>query len=120
MGAAPEITEHDPAGVCVLSVSGDLDLDAAVVLCARIDAARRSHCRRVLLDLGELRDCDGRGVRALLRAADEVFADGGRVAAVPPHHSAAAHMFALAGASEIVPVHDSVGEGVTALTSAVS
>jgi anti-anti-sigma factor len=112
VAAVTDITESDHEGVCVLGASGGLDLDAAVAFCARVDAARLSH-RRLLLDLSDLRACDGSGLRALFRAAEEVLASGGRVAAVPPADGAAARVFA--GASEIVPLHGSVGEGVAAL-----
>jgi anti-anti-sigma factor len=115
VAAATDITESDQEGVCVLGASGGLDLDAAVQFCARVDAARLSHCRPLLLDLSDLRACDGSGLRALFRAAEEVLASGGRVAAVPPADGDAARMFA--GASEIVPLHGSVGEGVAALAA---
>ena len=118
MAAAPHITERDQDGVCVLTATGELDLAAAVAFCARIDAARHSRCRRLVLDLSALRRCQASGVRALLRAAEEVLADGGRVAAVPPGDGVAAHLFALAGAGETVPMRDSVAEGVAALRSA--
>jgi anti-sigma B factor antagonist len=111
------ISERDQDGVRIVRVSGDLDLDAAVPLCARVDAARAAGCRLLLLDLTQLRFCDSSGLRALIRAAEEVFASAGRVAVVPPADGPVVRVFALTGAHEFLPVQPSVAEGVASLAN---
>ncbi len=113
--AAPEVSEQDVDGVHILSVSGDLDLAAAVPFCARVDAARGAGHRRLLLDLAELRFCDSSGLRALIGAVEEVHASAGRVVIVPPGDGAVARTFALAGAGELMPLSPSTADGVSAL-----
>jgi anti-sigma B factor antagonist len=113
--AAPAVSEHDVDGVHVLRVAGDLDLAAAVPLCAHVDAARDAGHRRLLLDLSELRFCDSSGLRALMGAVEEVHASAGRVVVVPPGDGAVARTFALAGAGELLPLRPNVADGVSAL-----
>jgi anti-sigma B factor antagonist len=113
--AAPPVSEHDVDGVQVLRAAGDLDLAAAVPLCACVEAARETGHRRLVLDLTELRFCDSSGLRALIGAAEEVHASAGRVVVVPPGDGAVAHTFALAGAGELLPLCPTVADGVSTL-----
>jgi anti-sigma B factor antagonist len=102
-------------GVQIVGANGELDLAAAAELCARVDSARASGCRRILLDLTELEFCDSSGLRALIGAADEVRASAGRVVVVPPAAGAVARLFALTGADELLPVRSSLADGLAAL-----
>ena len=109
------ITEHDRGDVRVLEVTGDLDLDAACRLCARVDAARDAGFRRVLVDLTRLEFCDSRGLRALTGAADEVIAGAGRLAVIAPAEGAVARLFTSSGVREFLSVHASLDDGLAAL-----
>jgi anti-sigma B factor antagonist len=110
-----DIAERDIDGVHILGASGELGLDSAVELCARVDAARDAGRKRLLLDLTNLEFCDSSGLRALIGAAEEVRASAGRLVVVPPADGAVARLFALAGADELLPLRPTTAEGLAAL-----
>jgi anti-sigma B factor antagonist len=109
------ITEHDVAGVRVISASRELDLATAAELCARVDAARHTGHKRLLLDLTRVEFCDSSGLRALIGASEEVRASAGRLVVVPPVAGAVMRLFALTGADELLPLRSSVDDGLAAL-----
>jgi anti-sigma B factor antagonist len=118
VGAPPSdsfITDRDVAGVRLISASRELDLATAAELCARVDAARRAGHKRLLIDLTRLEFCDSSGLRALIRAAEEVRASAGRLVVVPPVAGAVARLVALTGADELLPLRPSVADGLAAL-----
>ena len=110
-----EIREHDADGVHVIAMRGELDLATAPRLAVRIDAARRRGARRLLVDLTTAEFCDSTGLRALVGCRQEVLADGGRMAVAALEDSAVGRMFALAGAHELLPVHESLDAALAAL-----
>jgi anti-sigma B factor antagonist len=109
------INERDVAEIRVISTSRELDLAAAVELCALVDAARRAGHKRLLLDLTRLEFCDSSGLRALIGAAEEVRASAGRMVVVRPVDGAVRRLFALTGADELLPLRSSVDDGLAAL-----
>jgi anti-anti-sigma factor len=110
-----EIREHDADGVHVVAMLGELDLATAPRLAFRIDAARRAGARRLVIDLTAAEFCDSTGLRALVGCRHEVVAGGGRMALAVLEQSAVAHMFALAGAHELMPVYDGLEPALAAL-----
>jgi anti-anti-sigma factor len=111
-----DVTERQEAGVQVLDVSGELDINTAPALCLRLEAARRGASPRVLLDLSGLEFCDSTGLRALILAAQEIAASAGRFGAVvPPGNGAVARMFTVCGAAEFLRVFPSCRDGLAAL-----
>ena len=68
----------------MIAVAGELDIATAPELCARLDASRSGRRPRLLVDLTDVDFCDSTGLRALLGAASEVRAHGGRFAIVCP------------------------------------
>ena len=110
-----EIREHDEAGVRVLAIQGELDIATAPRLAVRIDGARRNGARRLLIDLTTAEFCDSTGLRALVGCRQEVLASGGRMAVAVPGDSAVGRMFALAGATELLPVYDGFEPALAAL-----
>ena len=106
---------RDVDGVRILGASGELDLGAAVELCAQVDTARAAGCRRMLLDLTGLEFCDSSGLRALIGAAEELRASAGRLFVVPAVAGAVARLFALTGADELLPLCPSLSDGLAAL-----
>ena len=110
-----EIRESDLDGVHVIAMRGELDLATAPRLCVRIDAARRDGFRRVLVDLSTAEFCDSAGLRALIGSHHEMAASGGRMAVVVPHDSPVGRLFLLAGAHELMPVHEDTGSALAKL-----
>jgi anti-sigma B factor antagonist len=110
-----ELSERDANGVPIVRQSGELDLATAGELCARVDAARAAGFRRLVIDLTRVRLCDSTGLRALIRPAAEVLASAGRVVVVPPADGTVARTFALAGATELLPLRATTTEALAAL-----
>jgi anti-sigma B factor antagonist len=110
-----EIREHDEGAVRVIAMRGELDLATAPQLAVRIDATRRDGARRVLLDLTTADFCDSTGLRALLGAASEVRAHGGRFAIVCPASGDVARLLEIVGAGEWLAIHSDPASGMAAL-----
>ena len=100
-----EIREHDEGPVHVIAMRGELDLATAPRLCVRIDAARRAGSRRILIDLTTAGFCDSAGLRALIGTYRELAAHGRRMAVAALEDSAVGRLFALAGANELLEIH---------------
>jgi anti-anti-sigma factor len=107
--------ERDERGVRIIGVTGELDLDSAPELAARIDAARAATARRVLVDLSDLGFCDSTGLRALMGAANEIRIAGGRLALSCPHDTPVARTLSVTGAREMLPVYPDVTTALAAL-----
>jgi anti-sigma B factor antagonist len=110
-----EVGERDVEGVRILTVEGDLDLAGAVPLCERVDAAQRNGRSRIVVDLERLGFCDSRGLRALMGAAREVGFSAGRLIVVPPARPEAARVFTVGGATEFLPLCESVSAALAKL-----
>jgi anti-sigma B factor antagonist len=111
------VQERDEAGVRVLSVSGELDIATAPELCARLDAGRTMRRPRLLVDLTDVDFCDSTGLRALLGAASEVRAHGGRFAIVCTPSGGVARLLEVVGASEWMGIHADPESGLAALVN---
>jgi anti-sigma B factor antagonist len=109
------VQEHDDAGVKVIEVSGELDIATAPRLCARLDATRTGRRPRLLVDLTDVDFCDSTGLRALLGAASEVRAHGGRFAIVCPPAGDVARLLEIVGAGEWMAIHADPASGLAAL-----
>jgi anti-sigma B factor antagonist len=110
-----EIREHDASGVHVIAMRGELDIATAPRLCVRIDAARRAGARRLLVDLTTAEFCDSVGLRALIGSQQEILAQGGRMAVAARDDSAVGRLFVLAGAHELLDIHEDSDAAVAAL-----
>ena len=110
------VDEHEEAGVKVLHVAGELDIASAPRLCARLDATRTGRRPRLLVDLTDVDFCDSTGLRALLGAASEVRAHGGRFAIVCTPSGEVARLLEVVGAAEWMAIHDDAASGLAALT----
>ena len=115
-----EIREHDADGVHVIAMRGELDIATAPRLCVRIDAARRTGSRRMLVDLTTTGFCDSVGLRALIGSRQEMAAQGGRMAVAALEESAVGRLFALAGANEMLEIHPDGDAAVAALAPRVT
>ena len=109
------VQERDEAGVHVIAVAGELDIATAPELCARLDATRSGRRPRLLVDLTDVDFCDSTGLRALLGAASEVRAHGGRFAIVCPPTGDVARLLGIVGAGEWMAIHADPDSGLAAL-----
>ena len=110
------VQERDEAGVRILSVAGELDIATAPELCARLDASRSVRRPRMLVDLTDVDFCDSTGLRALLGAASEVRAHGGRFEIACAPAGSVARLLDVVGASEWMTIHDDARSGLRSLT----
>ncbi len=113
-----EFVETEADGVHVLAVHGELDLDSAPDVCARLDAARLNGARAVLLDLTDLSFCDSQGLRALIEEQREMRASGKRFAVVAPAERAVTRLFELVGVRAFLRLFASRPDAVRYLTAA--
>jgi anti-sigma B factor antagonist len=116
LGGDPfSLQERDEAGVRVIAVAGELDIATAPELCARLDASRASRHPRLMVDLTKVDFCDSTGLRALLGAASEVRAHGGRFAIVCPPSGDVARLLGIVGAGEWMAIHADPDSGLASL-----
>src|SRR4051794_26751672 len=115
-----EISEHDADGVHVIAMRGELDLATAPRLCVRIDAARRGGSRRMVVDLTTAEFCDSAGLRALIGSNREMAALGGRMAGAAEPGSVGGRLVDLAGAPELLEVHEDAAAAVAELAPPTS
>src|SRR3954447_7030418 len=105
-GLALRIEQHRVGAVEVLELSGELDLTGAPALAVRVDELRSNgRPARVLVDLDGLDFCDSTGLRALIGAAGEVRAAGGRLAMAVGHAREVARVLGITGATEYLEIH---------------
>jgi len=109
------VNEREEGGVKVIAVAGELDIATAPTLCARLDATRSGRRPRLLIDLSGVDFCDSTGLRALLGAASEVRAHGGRFAVVCPPSGDVARLLEIVGAGEWMGIHPDPASGMAAL-----
>ena len=98
------IEERHDDGVCILAVSGELDLQTAPALCAAIDRGRRA-ADQVVVDLSSVTFCDSRGLTALFGEGRETAIAGGRLSVVLPGRPGARRIFDLTGAAEVLSLY---------------
>ena len=115
-----EIREHLAGAVHVIAMRGELDIATAPRLCVRIDAARRAGARRLLVDLTTAEFCDSVGLRALIGSRHEIRAQGGRMAIAALADSAVGRLFGLAGAHELLEIHEGCDAALAALAPSTS
>lgn len=106
------VDERQEGGVRVIAVAGELDIVTAPKLCARLDATRNG---KLLVDLTGVDFCDSTGLRALLGAASEVRAAGGRFAIVCPPSGDVARLLEIVGAGEWMAIQPDSESGLAAI-----
>jgi anti-anti-sigma factor len=100
------VDQEEQDGLIVVSVAGELDLATAPRLASRLDALRRNgRPPRVLIDLTRLDFCDSTGLRALIGAASELRAAGGRLAITAGEDGPVTRLLSITGASEWLETH---------------
>jgi anti-sigma B factor antagonist len=109
------VSEREEGGVNVIAVAGELDIATAPTLCAKLDATRTGRRPRLLVDLSDVDFCDSTGLRALLGAASEVRAHGGRFAIVCQPSGDVARLLEIVGAGEWMAIHGDPESGMASL-----
>jgi anti-anti-sigma factor len=100
----------------VIELGGELDLASAPAVAARVDALRANgRPARVVVDLSELEFCDSTGLRALIGAATEIRAAGGRLV-LSVGEGNVARLLAITGAAEWLEIHPDLDTALAALT----
>ena len=89
-----ELTEADEDGTHDIAVRGELDIQTAPDLTARLHA-HRGEC--VTVDLTGLRFCDSCGLRALICERREAEIAGGRMTIVLPDDGPVRRLFEITG-----------------------
>jgi anti-anti-sigma factor len=89
-----QLTETDQDGHHAVAVRGELDIQTAPDLTARLHAHRG---KVVVLDLQELRFCDSCGLRALMCERREAQIAGGRLTIVLPDEGPVRRLFEITG-----------------------
>jgi anti-sigma B factor antagonist len=109
------VDDREDDGVLVIEARGELDLATAPRLAAHLDRLRRTRDpTRVLVDLTAVEFCDSTGLRALLGAAAEVRAAGGKLA-ICAGDGAVARLLAITGAEEWLEIHPDASAAHAAL-----
>ncbi len=89
-----ELTETDRDGAHAVAVRGELDIQTAPDLTARLHAHRGEE---VVVDLRHLRFCDSCGLRALVCERREAEIAGGRLTIVLPDEGPVRRLFEITG-----------------------
>lgn len=91
----------------VLRVGGDIDLNSAPGLSARIEAIQSRGVTAVIVDLGGVSFLDSSAIGVLVRAHQALTDAGGGLTVVSPR-SAISNVFRIARLDEVLPVVDSL------------
>ena len=105
-----QLTEVDVAGTPALTVRGELDIQTAPDLCARLQAHRG---KRLLVNLAQLDFCDSCGLRALICEAREARIAGGELVIIAPGSGQVRRLLQLTGLEEALGVHVDVAHALT-------
>jgi anti-sigma B factor antagonist len=109
------VEERSEGAVLVIEAHGELDLATAPRLAARLDALRSNgRPGRVLVDLSGVEFCDSTGLRALIGAAAELRAAGGRLAVSAPA-GPVSRLLDVTGAGEWLDIHPDTASGLGSL-----
>ncbi|MGW0875816.1 STAS domain-containing protein [Streptomyces sp. NPDC002740] len=84
----PQLTvyRHDRRNRALITLSGEIDLDSAPLLCASLERCLRDGFPTIDVDLASVRFCDCSGLNVFLRAAQQTTVAGGalRLCHPPP------------------------------------
>ena len=106
------ISVSRPAGgSCLVSLSGDLDINSAAEFSARVDAVTAAAAVHVIVELSGVQFVDSSGLNSLVVAARETEHRGASfVVAAPAHY--VARVFELVRIGESIAVVGSVDEAL--------
>lgn len=99
-------------GIPIVQVSGEVDLTNVQQLEGALDRASRADQGTVVVAMGQTSYFDSKGVRALLRAAERLTVTRQQLVVVAPPGAIARRILEIAGATETVPVFETVEEAL--------
>ncbi len=102
-----------PGTGAVVTLHGELDLDAAADVDHAVEQCLNAGRRVLLLDLADVAFCDSSGVNALIRAHQRATGAGGAVHLVAPQPPVA-RVLALIGVDQVLTVHQDLPSALTA------
>jgi anti-anti-sigma factor len=109
-----EITEHRPADVVTLSLSGKLDTNTAKAFQDQILARIESGERRIVGDLEQLGDISSAGLRVIMLAGQRLSSVNGKVVLCSLKHPIR-EVFDIAGFVSIFSIYGSHDDATKAL-----
>jgi anti-anti-sigma factor len=110
-----EIDHRVENGILIIAINGRLDAASAPVAEGEINNALEGEQNRLLFDLSALEYLSSGGLRVILSAAKEIRRREGKVvlAALTQY---VYEIFEVSGFTAMLPIKDSVEEGLKALT----
>ena len=110
-----EIDHRVKNGILIIVISGRLDAAAAAIAEGEINKMLEGEENRLLFDLSDLEYLSSGGLRVILSAAKEIRRREGKVvlAALTQY---VYEIFEVSGFSAMLPIKDSVEEGLKALS----
>jgi anti-anti-sigma factor len=110
-----EIDHRVENGILIIVISGRLDAAAAAIAEGEINKALEGEQNRLLFDLSALEYLSSGGLRVILSAAKEIRKREGKVA-LAALTQYVYEIFEVSGFSAMLPIKDSVEEGLKALS----
>ena len=110
-----EIDHKVENGILIIVISGRLDAAAAAIAEGEINKALEGEQNRLLFDLSALEYLSSGGLRVILSAAKEIRKREGKVA-LAALTQYVYEIFEVSGFSAMLPIKDSVEEGLKALS----
>jgi anti-sigma B factor antagonist len=98
-----EITSVRQGRECILSITGELDMNTVASLAEQVGDAVESGSTAVTLDLRGLTFMDSSGLRMLIEVNDQSRREGWQLALTPPTEEAAAMVLQVTGADMELP-----------------
>jgi anti-sigma B factor antagonist len=110
-------SEHDPDGVFIVRVSGELDISHEEELRAELSRGVAEGNGRIVVDLTDCEFIDSSGVRALLlgREAQAADAGGGAQLVIASGSPQIVRILSVMGVDEAIPVRPTVEEAIAEL-----
>ncbi|MFD7736106.1 STAS domain-containing protein [Kitasatospora phosalacinea] len=115
-GAPLTVALRHPPGALVVRPEGELDHDSVGPLRETLERAVADPPKRLVVDCGGLEFCDSTGLNLLLRAHAAALHAGLPLLLAAPG-AVVARMLAITGADEVLDVHPTVEEALTAPTT---
>jgi anti-anti-sigma factor len=111
-----DINNRVENGVLIVTIEGRLDAANAPVAEGEIKKALEGEQNRLLFDLSELEYLSSGGLRVILGAAKEIRRRDGKVA-LAALKDYVYEIFEVSGFTAMIPIKDTVEEGITEVSS---
>lgn len=108
------VRAREVAGVAVIAVEGEIDVDTADVVLDALTLRFKSDCPAVVADLTEVTFFGSTGISALITAHELAEEHSTKFHVVAPHR-AVRRPLQVTGVADVLALHDSVDEALSAL-----